>query len=467
VSYDAGGLRRPRWVIPVVSVLTVCGLGLSGLSVWGIWQVPQRASATTALPGLAGRPRAALSVEASETAILQRRGHAVMTRDQTEFLADLDPTNVTLRAQQTLIFRGLVKLTFARFGYAIASDATLPQSAASTYGVPALVTAVVATHELAGYDTGAVAEGESVTFVRRDGRWWIGSDRDADADLPAAGHAEPWDDGEIGVAHGKHSLVIGPADHQTTLDRVAVALDKAVSADLEFWPTGGRHQWAGKVVVYVPEAEREFTSLFAGTAETADGVVAVTIPVLDKVDFEKGGRAYGQVGGTRVIINPTYFKPSSSFFNVVLRHEVSHVAAQPITADGTPTWLIEGLAEYVGWRQPDPARTFFVRGVDARTATAINDRTYRLTLPASRTFYLGSSATIEQRYTAGFLVCAYIQHRYGEARLKEFATQMGAATTQAKEPAVLAAALHKALGIDQDQLVSGVDSWLRQYRIGH
>jgi hypothetical protein len=452
--------------VPLVAVTTAAALLVSGASVWAIWQLPDRPRAlagTTAGP--AGHASQA-PVERAEAAILERRGAAVQAHDEQAFLADLDPANPDLRLKQVAIFRGLAKLDFAQFGYRLA-EGRLPQSARLAYDVPAVIVPVLATHELRGYDIGPVAEAQSVTFVSRQGRWWIGSDSDEEIDLPAAGHAEPWDEGEIGVAHGKHALVIGQADDQATLDRVATALDAAVVRDLKFWPTGGKNRWDGKVVVYVPEEQREFNSLFAGTKETADGVVAVTVPVYDNVDFEKGGRAYGRMDGTRVIINPTYFKPTSSFFNVVLRHEVSHVAAEPITADGTPTWLIEGLAEYVGWRQADPSRTFFTRGVDPRTAAAMNKGDYHLVLPASRSFYLGSSATIEQRYTAGFLVCAYVQHRYGEARLKTFATLMGAAKTPAQEPAVLKSALHKAFGISQAQLVSGVDSWVRQYRIGH
>jgi hypothetical protein len=453
-------------VVPVVAVVTALALLFSGASVWAIWQLPGRPQALAGTEAGTAGQHSQPPVELAEAAILERRGAAVQAHDEGKFLADLDPTNATLRARQTQIFAGLAKLRFTRFSYELA-DATLPQTARQGYDVPALIAPVIATHQLTGYDSGPVGEGQSVTFVLRHGRWWIGSDSDDEADLPAAGHAEPWDDGEIGVAHGQHALVIGQADDQSTLGRVATALDAAVTRDLKFWPIGGKQRWDGKVVVYVPEEQREFNSLFAGTKETADGVVAVTVPVFDNVDFSKGGRAYGRMSGTRVIINPTYFKPTSSFFNVVLRHEVSHVAAEPITADGTPTWLIEGLAEYVGWRQPDPSRTFFTRGVDPRTAAAMNRGDFHLVLPPSRSFYLGSSATIEQRYTAGFLVCAYVQHRYGEARLKTFATLMGAAKTPAQEPAVLKSALQKAFGISSAQLVSGVDSWLRQYRIGH
>lgn len=453
--------------MPIVAAATVLGLTLSGLSVAAIWRLPAHPATAGAAPaGSRTSSPGRQSIEAAETAILHRRGAAVLNHDEGQFLADLDPLAQGLRTRQDLIFKGLEKLPFARFGYQLAQG-SLPQAARSDYDVPALIVPVLAVHQLKGYDSGPVAEGQSVTFVYRQGRWWFGSDQDDEVDLPAAGHAEPWDDGEVGVAQGKHALVIGQDDDQATLDRVASSLDAAVTADLKFWPTGGQGRWDGKVVVYVPEAQREFNSLFTGTKETADGVVAVTVPAYDNVEFSPGGRAYGRQGGTRVIINPKYFKPTSSFFNVVLRHEVSHVAAEGITADGTPTWLIEGLAEYVGWRQAaNPSRTFFTRGVDPRTAAAMNRGDYHLVLPPSSTFYLGSSATIEARYTAGFLVCAYIQHRYGEAKLKTFATLMGAAKTPNQEPAVLKSALHKAFGLTQAQLASGVDSWLRQYRIG-
>jgi hypothetical protein len=307
----------------------------------------------------------------------------------------------------------------------------------------------------------------AVTFVRRDGRWWISSDRDVDDDLPAAGHAEPWDDGQVGVAKGKRSLVIGQARDDATLRKVADAVDSAVSADLKFWPAGnGRTRWDGRVVVYVPRAQREFTSLFRDSKQSADGVVAVAVPVYDKVSFDAGGgHSFGTVTGSRIIINPKYFKPKSPFFAVTLRHEVSHIAAQPITADGTPSWLVEGLAEYVGWRQSDPSRTFYARGVDSRTAKAINAHSYKVKLPSSSTFYYGSSSAISARYTTGFLVCAYIQHRFGESKLKAFAALMGKAKTPGREKAVLKSALSETFGLTQAGLESQASAWMKQFQI--
>jgi hypothetical protein len=463
---------RPRWVVPVVVAIAVPALALSAVSTWAIWQLPTHpvSSPVAATPKPAA-PHGAADTAArakAEAAILTRRGAAVQAHDEPGFLADLDPANATLRSQQSAIFAGLAKIDFARFSYATNGiDYERPRVAAK-YDAPTTIAAVVATHELAGYDTGPVVEAQAVTFVYRQGRWWFASDRDADSSLPAAGHAEPWDSGEARVAKGKHSLVIGESVSQSTLQRVASSVDGAVRADLKFWPAGsGKDRWDGRVVVYVPKAQRDFSSLFAGTTQSADGVVAVTIPVYDNVEFRASGRAYGRITGQRIIINPKYFKPQSSFFETILRHEVSHAAAEPITADGTPSWLVEGLAEYVGWRQPDPAQTFFARGVDRRTANAINARTYRLRLPASSTFYSGSAAAIASRYTTGFLVCAYIQHEYGEGRLKAFAGRMGKATTSAKEPAVLKSALRRTFGLTRTQLEGNVTSWLKQYQIRH
>ena len=448
-----------------MAALTAVGLAIGGLSTWAVWRLPTRPAASAAP---ASRPGAAAFVatrDAAERAILDRRGAAVRAHDEAEFLADLDPTNAALRTQQSRIYAGLAKVAFSTFAYHDAGIDEPVDLLLFRYGAKVHVAAVVATHQLAGYDTGPVVEAEAVTFVYRSGRWWFASDRDDDADLPAAGHAEPWDDGEVGVAKGRRSLVIGQGATQSTLTKVAAAVDLAVDADRKFWPVGGRTTWAGRVVVYLPRAEREFSSLFDGTQQSADGVVAVAIPVYDRVDFEAGGRGFGNVSGSRIIINPRYFKPASSFFKVVLRHEVSHVAAEGITAAGTPSWLVEGLAEYVGWRQSDPSRTFFVRGVDGRTAKAINARSYHLRLPASSTFYLGTPAAISERYTTGFLVCAYLQHRYGEAKLKAFATQMGAATLPSKEPSVLKLALHKTFGLTTTGLQDDATAWLREFTV--
>jgi hypothetical protein len=454
--------------VPLVATLTAAGLGLSALSTWAIWQLPTGPAVVAAPNPLPLATTGQSAVESAAAAILARRGRAVLAHDEAAFLADLDPTQPALRAQQTEIYDGLTKLEFAQFSFAPNGVSFDPTGHGTGHGLTTYIAGVVASHQLQGYDTGPVVEAMAVTFVNRDHRWWFASDRDVDDDLPAAGHAEPWDDGQVGVAHGKHSLVIGQARDDATLRQVATSVDAAVSDDLRFWPAGdGTKRWDGRVVVYVPKAQREFTSLFRGSKQTADGVAAVAIPVRDHVAFDGNGdgRAYGKVTGTRIIINPKYFRPKSAFFAVTLRHEVSHVAAEPITANGTPAWLIEGLAEYVGWRQSDPSRTFYARGVDARTAEAVNAHTFRLTLPASATFYVGSSASIAARYTAGFLVCAYIQHRYGEARLKTFATRMGAATTSAQEKAVLKSALHTTFGLTRSGLEGAVTTWLRGFTI--
>ena len=382
-------------MVPLVAVLTAAGLVISGISTWAIWRLPTHVVAAASPGGSTpGAVDPARLVDQSVNAILARRGKAVQAHNKAGFLADLDPTLPALRAQQSAIFDGLTKLDFVQFGFRANGAAFSPAGHGTGHSQTTYIAGVIATHELRGYDTGPVAEPMAVTFVQRQGRWWMASDRDVDEELPAAGHAEPWDDGQAGVAKGKHSLVIGQAQDEATLVKVAAAVDSAIAADTRFWPTGdGTTRWKGRVVVYLPRVQREFTSLFRGSKQTADGVVAVAVPVYDDVTFgSAGGHPSGHVSGSRIIINPRYFRPKSTFFGVTLRHEVSHIAAEPVTASGTPSWLVEGLAEYVGWRQSDPSRTFFARGVDARTAAAINAHSYRLKLPSSSTFYLGSSA---------------------------------------------------------------------------
>ena len=43
--------RRPRWVVPLVAVLTVAGLATSAVSTWAIWQLPSQPASTSASAG--------------------------------------------------------------------------------------------------------------------------------------------------------------------------------------------------------------------------------------------------------------------------------------------------------------------------------------------------------------------------------------------------------------------------------
>ncbi|MEO3871474.1 hypothetical protein ABGB18_21890 [Nonomuraea sp. B12E4] len=194
-----------------------------------------------------------------------------------------------------------------------------------------------------------------------------------------------WSDG-MTVSRGKHSLVVGHRAAPGSLDELARRADAA-----------GRRVASvlgGPVLplVVVPRTAREAAEL-AGV-EHVDGLAAVA-------------------DGGRVIIVPEFFAMlNSTGKDVVLTHELTHVVAG---TDGLPTWLYEGLADYVGYRDAGlPVKT-------AAAELAAEVRAGRLpsALPGPAAFAVDGRdpARLARAYQEAWLACRFLADRFGEETL--------------------------------------------------
>ena len=60
-------------------------------------------------------------------------------------------------------------------------------------------------------------------------------------------------------------------------------------------------------------------------------------------------RPDGTVLGARIVLNPaTLARLDAAGRRLLISHELTHIASRSVTSDQMPTWLIEGLADYVG-----------------------------------------------------------------------------------------------------------------------
>ena len=169
--------------------------------------------------------------------------------------------------------------------------------------------------------------------MRSDGRVVLAGDSDLTA-TDRASWIGPWRYEALTAARGATCLVLGPAG--APLRRVADAVDAAVPAVSAVWGT----DWNRNVAVLVTGSDTAFAAA-VGSPELLEDVAAAA--VTDGVD-PVSHRPYGQ----RLVLAPSAVAELTAVgTGIVVRHELTHLAAAAVTDPTTPRWIVEGFAEYV------------------------------------------------------------------------------------------------------------------------
>ena len=374
-------------------------------------------------PGGPGLPRAAGDAAAAADlqrdkdieAVLDRRAGAVLERDRAAFLADVDPRDEDFVATQERLFANLEQVDFATWEYElIGRDYDRPDLAATydgAYHLPALLLH----YAIEEFDVAPVARPQVLTFVQRGRRWVIASDTDADQDLPATGHADPWDRRAIVAARGRHVLVLADAADRRRVKSLVRVSDAAVRRVRQMWPDG----WRRRVVVVAVRDQQLIETYFRTALQSSEGVAAIAVPAFDVVPgwstATAGAAEEGRDARGRVILNPRYFDPTDSSNADLLTHEVTHVATQEQTWAGAPEWLSEGAAEYTAYRDLRPFAVELPRSLLRQV------RDGSVALPTYE-FY---QRQVDANYLAGFLACAYVAQEHGEPALRRLYRRLG------------------------------------------
>ncbi|WP_157244456.1 hypothetical protein [Nonomuraea typhae] len=113
--------------------------------------------------------------------------------------------------------------------------------------------------------------------------------------------------------------------------------------------------------------------------------------------------------GRVIVIPETYARLTPTGRDVVLTHELTHVAAG---TEGLPAWLYEGFADYVAYKDAGLA----VPVAAAELAAEVRAGRVPRSLPGPEAFAPGS-ARLAQSYQEAWLACRFLAERLGEARL--------------------------------------------------
>ena len=327
---------RPwRWVLIGSALVTAAGLLVAGLAaipesprgarLEGIPQSPGYSKQWTLLDDTPADRRQVRH-------LLDARAQAVLDHDRAAFMATIDDTDEGVVDEQRTIFENLSLLDLQTFSYASSHDLVYPdhRMPENSYLVP-----VAETYRIRGFDRAAPVGLDVYTFVLRDNRWVIASSSDADDYFQMGNHSLTWEGGgAITVEQASDFLVIADAGEGLAAELLTTCTRGLRKAELRL---GIRLD--GAVVVDATTAE-------AGLPDfDIENAAAVTFPVLHS-DDPLSVTPRWRLAGWHVRVDPFYLALPDGKRIVV--HELTHILTKHFGL--MPTWLTEGVAEYVSWQ---------------------------------------------------------------------------------------------------------------------
>lgn len=376
------------------------------------------------------------------TRLLDTRAAALLRRDRSAFLATVDQGSATFHRSQAALFDALAAVPLGSWSYELGTDGA-PRSLSAVqqrrYGDPTYVPDVVRlSYRFRGFDAGPTTLPLYLTFVHRAAGWLLASDDDVDGKATAR---ELWDYGPVRVLAGRRSLLLG--HRAAALPALAAAVDRAVPAVSAVWGTG----WNQHVVVVVPDTSAELSRLVNEDRDVSKLAAIATA-------WSSSATAGTTVTGQRVLLNPANFARLGAVGRqVVLTHEITHVATRTATGATTPVWLSEGFADYVAYRAAGAP----VRAAAVEPAADVRAGRLPARLPAAGEFD-ASAPRLAQAYEEAWLACRLIAETSGPAALVRF---YRAAAGPGDRAAVLGSAFGRVLGTTEAAFTARWRGYLR------
>jgi hypothetical protein len=377
-------------------------------------------------------------------AMLFLRSKAILDRDRKAFLASVDPRQRRFRAAQARMFDNLRRVPLASWSYTFDPTRSQVLTPDRQYDAPTWSPAHFALHyRLRGFDRQPTNLEQYPTFVQRHGQWFLASLSDYTGAGLRSAH-DLWDFGPVAVVRRPNVLVLGHPSSLATMAGVAAEVVADIPRVTAVWGRG----WARRAVVVVPSTQRELSRVVADFGDL-DKIAAVAT-----AEISIGTRRANPVGD-RIGINPANWpKISSLGRQIVLTHELTHVATRALTTAATPSWLAEGFADYVGYLGTGIPTPFVAQDL----ATDIRRGKVPHRLPKDTQFN-GANARLAQAYEGGWMACRLIADRYGQRALVRFYRVVGRSTSDAD--AAIGAAAAQVLHRSTSSFVSAWRAYLR------
>jgi hypothetical protein len=418
------------WIVGVVVLAVVAAAVIWGVVGRNAGGEVGAAAGTPTATATASAPSAEEKMLAGIDVILKARASAVLAGRLAPYLQAVDPKNRKLRQRDQQVFGNLRKLGPSRLSYQV--DANWAPEVQPQHGPSARAVRVLMLMQLAGIDTTPRATPLGYTFAERDGRWLLVDDDDLAAETDLSAYREPWELGAIEVVRKPGVLVVVPATERANGQRLAQESLAAVPAVR----TATRRAQAGILVIAMADG-RSMDPEWRTGGHPAAAVAALNYAPVnpEATEFE--------VVGSRVVIHPDQRRKAD---RLLLAHEFTH-AAMATLGNRTPTWLVEGWAEYVELRLAERSgqREWVADHRDELLQEAIPPL---VVLPIDGVFH---GEYDEDSYGISWVLVEYLVDRYGLPTVNALYADLAKGPD---DPAVREQVLRKHLKLGESALIA-------------
>lgn len=350
---------------------------------------------------------------AAVQAVLDARVAALGAGDRAAWLATVDPqAPKAFRDAQGRLFDGLRSVPLETYRLEARTDETgdlaVGAGLSARYGgAPVQLPETRQRMRLRGFDTVDAVDSLWLTFVQRDGSWFVAGDTDL-ADLGVDTARGPWDFAPVEVRETDHLLMIF---HPAQRDR-AVALSALAEEALSTLAGRWDQPWSGKIPLILPADTDELERLLQSTIDLDKFLAFVSygsvrddswVATAPRIYIQDENLAtYGRAGQVETLV-----------------HELSHAAAAPLAGPFTPAWVHEGLADWVATGRSTKERK--PSGSDGK-------------LPRDYEFSTGAQPEILEAYRESRSATSYLAARAGVGAPTALFRELGSVKVGAGTP---------------------------------
>ena len=381
--------------------------------------------------GMPDEVRTDVELRQMAQAVLDRRARALREGNLSDFAVDIDRSDPDFVAAQRRLFDNLQQLPVQVLDFEVEKDTWNTNYAEDKWESTALIPFVREHLQLLGFDRYPVETVFGVTFAERGGRWRIVSDTDVSQMTADGAQETPWDLTAIKVVDGDGVLGIFDEGSIDSAETVMSAAEHSIDIVSRALPV----KWDRSVVLYALSDKTALSRLGGIPGGDLDSLSGISFPVYQ--DIERSAR----MASVRVLVHPDYISAIEPRHDVLLTHEMTHVAVAR-KSGGAPIWMQEGLAEYVATNGADEKYWWVSRDLAERAAEGSTE------MPNSYKFN-----TVDQdwNYSMSLMACDYIADVYGVDTLWDVFTALQrndwAQTDEQQEEVLL-----KEIGIDSSEL---------------